>query len=254
MTRLSKPASSALLTVLASAMGLCAAPAFAADMTDELDARHKECLERIAVDQELALEEAMIWRDQGGARPRGRHAPSPGPPRGGAPRARHCEAMALFALGHEGEAANRLDALADGRDGGSDKMRANFRAEAADFWLIEGEPDRAFASATAGLDHAPELPALRIARARALVMKDDAKRAEEELNEVIKATPDHAEALRYRADTRLRQGRLVAAKADAESALNADPQSVETALLRGRINEAIRLFDATAEPGVKLAE
>ena len=51
--------------------------------TKALDQRHKDCLEQIGQDADLAFEEAMIWRDQGGGR-----------------RSRHCEAMALFALGH----------------------------------------------------------------------------------------------------------------------------------------------------------
>ena len=84
----------------------------------------------------LAFEEAMIWRDQGGGR-----------------RARHCEAMALFALGHEDEAAHRLDQLASGADGGSDVMRSNFRLEAANFWLAAAEAEKAKASVMAGLEY-----------------------------------------------------------------------------------------------------
>ncbi|MEM7729831.1 MAG: tetratricopeptide repeat protein [Pseudomonadota bacterium] len=230
MARLSRPVLSATAALLASAAlsAMWDSTACAADMTEALDARHKACLERIAEDQDLALEEAMIWRDQGGAR-----------------RARHCEAMALFALGHEGEAAHRLDALASGRDGGSDEMRANFRSEAANFWLAAEEPGRALASATAGLDHDAASAPLRIARARAHVALGDVPAAEAELDRVLKDHPGQAEALRYRADARLRRGRLHSAKQDIEASLEAAPDSVETALLRGRINEAIRLFDAT---------
>lgn len=198
----------------------------AADLTQQLDHRHKTCLERIAEDQQLAHEEAMIWRDQGGGR-----------------RARHCEAMALFALGHEDEAAHRLDELAESRDGGSPEMRLNFRAEAANFWLAAGEADKAYASATAGLDYDDEHAALRVARARAHVMKNEVDQAEAELSLVLFHHPDDADALRYRADTRLRQDRLIDAKLDIDKAMIADPISVETALLRGRINEALRLAD-----------
>jgi len=217
--------SSLLLSVLAGALASAAAApsTFAADLTHQLDARHKACLERIAVDQDIAYEEAMIWRDQGGGR-----------------RARHCEAMALFALGHEAEAANRLDELADSRDGGSKDMRLNFRSEAANFWLAAQDPDKAFASATAGLDYDDESAVLRIARARANVMQGALDQAEAELSLVVFHHPEHAEALRYRADVRMRESRLVAAKTDIEASLTADPTSVETALLRGHINEAIR--------------
>lgn len=228
MTRFSYLFLSVLAGSLASA---AAAPStFAADLTRQLDARHEACLERIAVDQDIAYEEAMIWRDQGGGR-----------------RARHCEAMALFALGHEAEAANRLDELAESRDGGSRDMRLNFRSEAANFWLAAQDPDMAFASATAGLDYDEESAVLRIARARANVMKDELEQAEAELSLVVFHHPEHAEALRYRADVRMRQDRLVAAKTDIEASLTADPTSVETALLRGHINEAMRLAALNAQ-------
>jgi tetratricopeptide (TPR) repeat protein len=224
MTRFSYILLSVLVGGLASVSVVSSTSA--ADLTPQLDARHKACLERIAVDQDIAYEEAMIWRDQGGGR-----------------RARHCEAMALFALGHESEAANRLDTLADSRDGGSKEMRLNFRAEAANFWLAAQDADKAFESATAGLKYDAENADLRIARARAHVMKGDLAQAETELTRVLLHHPKSAEALRYRADMRMREGRWVAAKTDIEAALNADPTSVETALLRGHINEAIRLAD-----------
>jgi tetratricopeptide (TPR) repeat protein len=223
--------SSRLLSVLAGGLASAAwgSIASAADLTAQLDMRHKACLERIADDQDIAYEEAMIWRDQGGGR-----------------RARHCEAMALFALGHEGEAANRLDQLADSRDGGSNEMRLNFRAEAANFWLAARDADKAFDSATAGLDYDAKNADLRIARARAHVMRKELEKAEAELSLLLFQHSDHAEGLRYRADVRLRQDRLVAAKSDIDASLSADPTSVETALLRGHINEAIRLAQIDA--------
>lgn len=224
-----------LLSVLAGGLASAAvgSNASAADLTPQLDARHKACLERIAIDQEIAYEEAMIWHDQGGGR-----------------RARHCEAMALFALGHEGEAANRLDVLADSRDGGSNEMRLNFRGEAANFWLAAQEPGKALTSATAGLEYDANNAGLRIARARAHVMQADFDQAETELSLILMHHTNHAEALRYRADVRMRQNRLVAAKTDIDASLSADPTSVETALLRGHINEAIRLADVEADAQV----
>lgn len=224
-----------LLSLVGIGMG-AAAPASASDLTDALDGRHKQCLERIADDQQLALEEAMIWRDQGGGR-----------------RARHCEAMALFALGHEDEAAHRLDQLADGPDGGSDEMRMNFRSEAANFWLAAGNASRAYESATAGLDYDETHAPLRIARARAYSLSGRNDYADTDLTTVLRHHPNHAEALRYRADIRLTMNRLVAAKEDIEASLRADGLSVDTALVRGRINEAIRLAELDTEKGTPSA-
>jgi len=65
--------------------------AYSADLTAEFDKRHENCIEAIAKDADTAYENAMIWRDEGGGR-----------------RAKHCEAMALFAVGQKEEAAFRL--------------------------------------------------------------------------------------------------------------------------------------------------
>lgn len=212
-----------LFTLLLS-LPLIASSAYAADMTAEFDAKHKACLERIAEDNELAYEEAMIWQDEGGGR-----------------RAKHCVAKALYALGHEDEAANRLDSLAMASDGGTKKMRADFYAEAANFWLVAGEAERAYKSASEGLKLRKDHIDLRIARARAYAMLERYDYAEIDLTSVLKFEPNNADALRYRADAKMKQGRLDEAKIDVERALRADPTKVETALLRGHINEAIRV-------------
>jgi tetratricopeptide (TPR) repeat protein len=211
------------LTLLLS-LPLIASSAYGADLTVEFDAKHKTCLERIAVDSDLAYEEAMIWQDEGGGR-----------------RAKHCVAMALYALGHEDEAAKRLDALAMASDGGTKLMRADFYAEAANFWLVDGQADRAYKSASEGLKLRKDHVDLRIARARAYALLERYDYAETDLTSVLKFSPNNADALRYRADTKMKQGRLDEASIDIERALRADPTKVETALLRGQIREAIRL-------------
>lgn len=212
-----------LSAVSVVAITFVALPAFADDMTDAFDQKHKECLERIAEDSDLAYEEAMIWRSEGGGR-----------------RAKHCEAMALFSLGHEDEAAHRLDQLAKASDGGTPAMRADFYAEAANFWLIANEPKKAYGSATAGLKLKENHTDLRISRARAYSLDGRYDYAETDLTSALVFDPESAAAFRYRADARMRQDRLEAALKDIEASLALDPESVETAVLRGRIREAIR--------------
>lgn len=212
--------STTTLTLLA----LLSTNAKAVDLTTEFDEKHKQCLESIAEDSELALEEAMIWRSEGGGR-----------------RAKHCEAMALFALGHEDEAAHRLDTLAQASDGGSPNMRANFYAEAANFWLASENAEKAYSSATAGLDIQKDHIDLRIARARSYAMAGRYDYAEIDLSSVLVFDAKHVDALRYRADARLKQDKYDAALADIEKALDLDIENVETAIVRGRIKEAIRL-------------
>lgn len=197
--------------------------AYSEDLTSQFDQKHHDCLQRIAEDSELAFEEAMIWVDDGGGR-----------------RAKHCVAMALYARGHEAEAAHRLDNLAKASDGGTSEMRADFFSEAANFWLVAEKPDRAYKSATDGLTLKVNHIDLRIARARAYAMSGYYEYAETDLTSVLVFDPKHAAALRYRADTKFQQGRLNEAKIDIENSLAYDSASVETALLRGKINEAIR--------------
>ncbi|RKQ69788.1 hypothetical protein DES40_2597 [Litorimonas taeanensis] len=193
------------------------------NLTSAFDEKHKTCLERIAENSDLAYEEAMIWRSEGGGR-----------------RAKHCEAMALFALGHADEAAHRLDQLAQASDGGSPEMRANFYLEASNFWLAAENSYKAYASAKAGLDIDETRTDLRIARARAYVMRERYEYAETDLTYALKFEPQNVAALRYRADARFRQNKFDAALKDIELALTLAPESVETALLRGRIKEARR--------------
>lgn len=206
---------------------LFSTPSLANDLTIEFDARHKSCLESIADDAEAAFESAMQWRDQGGGR-----------------RAKHCVAMALFALGHEGEAANRLDQLAEGADGGTKETRVKHYAEAANLWLTANEPEKAHASASAGLKLAYDHLDLRIARARAYALSGRYDYAETDLTSVLALDSNHAAALRYRADAKFKQDKIEEAQADIEAALNLDPTSVETALLRGQIREAVRLAES----------
>ena len=194
------------------------------DLTAEFDVKHKECLERIAVDAELAYEEALIWRSQGGGR-----------------RAKHCVAMTLFALGQPDEAAFKLDKLAKATDGGTPEMRADFYYEATNFWLDADNPERAYQSATDGLKLKYDHEDLRISRARAYAKVGRYDYAQTDLTSVLTLSPNRIDALRYSADAHFNQKNLAAAKVDIERALDLDPTIIETAVLRGRINEAIRL-------------
>lgn len=190
----------------------------------DFDARHKACLEQITQDEELAFEEAMIWQSQGGGR-----------------RARHCVAMALFALGHADEAAIRLEKLAKAPDAGSPAMRAGFYVEATDFWLKAQQPRKAIESATAGLKIAAAHIDLYIVRARAYAALGRWDFAEIDLSSALAYVPDEPRALRYRADARLQQGKLDLAQADINKAVTLDRENIDILLVRGKIIEAIRL-------------
>lgn len=195
------------------------------------DARHAACLRAIASDAELAYETAMIWQS-----------------RGGGFRADHCAAMSLFTLGHEGEAARRLEALSEmfpDTDTDTRRRKVGFLSEAAQSWLQAGEINRSWEAASAALELEPTDALARITRARIYFARERYADAETDLTSTLLFHPEHAEALRYRADARLRLGKLEAALEDAEASLALVPE-VDTALVRGHIREA--MAEASASP------
>lgn len=218
-------------------MSLLSGIAMAQNVTPRLeniadpDARHDACLELVTQDPELAYEEALIWKGDGGGR-----------------RARHCVAIALFANGHEDEAAYRLENMAGEEFIGTTLIRANMYAESADFWLLAGEYENAYNAAHAGLELDAQHLDLRLARARAYAKLGRWEFAEIDLNSALALHPNNAKALRLRADARRRLGQLDAALKDAESAMIADSSSVESALVRGEIREQIRLKSLAHKP------
>ncbi|PHS39711.1 MAG: hypothetical protein COA91_05445 [Robiginitomaculum sp.] len=201
----------------------------------DFDAKHKICLEKTVDDPEAAFENAMVWQSQGGGR-----------------RARHCVAKALSALGHAGEAAIRMEKIAKAPDGGTPTMRAEYYVQAADLWLTAKQPHRAIDAASAGLKIARSNLDLRIHRARAYGALGRWDYSETDLTSALAFHPDNARALRARAHTYLKQDDLAKAKADIDASINADSTNIDTLLLRGKINEAIRLKPAPGEKTILL--
>ncbi|MEE9346602.1 MAG: hypothetical protein V3U82_00300 [Robiginitomaculum sp.] len=190
----------------------------------DFDARHDTCLELVSKDAELGYEEALIWKGDGGGR-----------------RARHCIATALFVLGHEGEAAARLEAMGAEISLGTPPMRATWLAQSADFWMEAGEAEFALRAADTALETVQNNLSARLIRARAYAKLGHLDYAEIDLTSALTLYPGNVAALRARADMRRQLGKLSLASADIEQALRGEPNSVETALMRGKIREAIRL-------------
>ena len=188
------------------------------------DQRHEKCLESISDDPETAFEDAMIWQSRGGGR-----------------RARHCAALALFAAGETHMAAAMLEQMGSESRIGPAKMRAEFYAQAADFWLVGQDAKAAYRAANSGLEIAKSDTDLRIIRARAYAKLGRWDYAEIDLTSTLAYDPVNVQALIYRADARRRQGKLEEGLADAERALVLDELSVEAAVVRGDIREEMRL-------------
>src|ERR671938_862814 len=80
---------------------------------------YQACIAAIGVKADDAFEKAMIWRDHGGGVP-----------------AEHCAALALISLDEPGEAASRLNALAQRMDAGTASERASLLAQSGNAWLL----------------------------------------------------------------------------------------------------------------------
>jgi Tfp pilus assembly protein PilF len=65
-----------------------------------------------------------------------------------------------------------------------------------------------------------------------------------DLDSALINDPENADALRYRANVNLKQGNLNAAKKDINNSLQINPNSIESALVRGQINESLRLIES----------
>lgn len=221
---------------LRQALGICAviaigfAPLTAAqDEPTRFDLRHEACLDQISDNPEAAYETALTWKNEGGGY-----------------RAQHCVAMALFGLGRTEQAAHRLEQIARAPHSVTDRQKADYFFEAANFWLLAEDYDKAIAASSGGLDIRSEHLDLLISRARGHAGLKDYDAAKKDLDRVLKLAPSRADAYRYRADLHLRGGDHDAALRDINKSLDLDDTQVETALLRGDIREAIRKSDAAA--------
>ncbi|WP_017931411.1 tetratricopeptide repeat protein [Robiginitomaculum antarcticum] len=190
----------------------------------DFNVRHTACVDSISKDPEIAFEDAMVWKAQGGGF-----------------RARHCAALALFATGQSKMAAAQLEQMGSEVGIGTAEARAQYYAQAADFWLVGYDPQASHRAASSGLDLSKSNTQLRIIRARAYAQMDRWDYAETDLTSALAFDPQNISALVYRADARRRLGRFEEALSDAERALDLDIESVEAAVVRGDIREEIRL-------------
>lgn len=205
-----------------------AALAFAASGHAQLrdTERYEACLEQIEHDADMAYEDALAWRFDGGGWP-----------------ARHCVARALIALGEEEEGAFRLQALAEAPDGGPTSMKVVFLAEAGEAWMVAGHPSEARRAYSRGVELSPQSAPLWLGRARAAAALGEWAAVEADAAQVIAHEPGNYDGWRTRAEARLELGDLAAAERDMERALElaqSDDETVAVLLIRGHINEARR--------------
>jgi regulator of sirC expression with transglutaminase-like and TPR domain len=155
---------------------------------------------------------------------------------GGGEGARHCDALAMLALGDPARAAERLEALAlRSRAGGT--ARAAVFAQAAQAWLMAGQPNRAFGATTMALTLTPDDADLLVDRAVALGSLTRYREAIADLDRALAIAPDRAEALVFRAAAWRHLDRTENALRDIARALAISPDNPEALLERGILRQ-----------------
>ncbi|MBU1287968.1 MAG: tetratricopeptide repeat protein [Alphaproteobacteria bacterium] len=197
-----------------------------ADIAAREATRLDACIARIDVDAEEAYEDALAWSFEGNR-----------------PGARQCVALALIALGQEDEGAARLEELANASDGGTMEQRALYLTQAGNAWLVAGAPEAAVVTLTNALKIMPNEPNLLVDRASAQILLGKWPEAIKDLDKALEALPGLAAAHQLRAEARLNMNDLEPALADVKAAMAAEPDNIDTLVLRGRIREAIRLSE-----------
>ena len=119
-------------------------------------------------------------------------------------------------------------------------LRADVLDQAAQAWLLAGEPARAYAADGAALELRPEDADLLVDRAEAAGSAGWFDKAIADLDRVLKADPTRLDALIYRASAYREEGRLDPALADIDKALTLAPNSVPALLERGNHPQARR--------------
>ena len=189
-------------------------PAAAADAVFKAP-DYQECIAKIAKAPADAFEEALTWHD-----------------RGGGAAAQHCAAMALLALDRPGDAARRLDAVAQDPEAGSAQNRAALLDQAGNAWLLADRGEDAEASFAAGLKVTPRDAGLLVDRARARAMQRNWSGAETDLSAAL-GIAKRPETYVLRASARKALGHLKEARADIEAALALDPRFADALVERG---------------------
>jgi len=182
------------------------------------EAAYERCMAEAKRDPAAARKTAENWKQHGGAHP-----------------AEHCLDVALIGLKEYREAAARLEKLAGEMIQAPATLRAEVLDQAAQAWLLAGDPGRAYAADGAALALRPGEPDLLVDRAEAAGAARWFDKAVADLDHVLKANPARLDALIYRAAAYRALDRLDPALADVENALKLAPDSVPALLERGNI-------------------
>lgn len=177
---------------------------------------YQACVAAVGVSADDAFEKAITWRDRGGGLP-----------------AEHCAALALISLDEPGEAASRLNALAQRKDAGTAEERAALLAQSGNAWLLANQAENAEVAFSAALKLTPKDADMWTDRARARAARQDWANAETDLNSALGFDKTHPELFVLRAAARQAQANKAGYKADIDAALALDPTFPDALVERG---------------------
>lgn len=181
--------------------------------------RYDTCLAMVADDPSGAVAYSEAWAGEGGG-----------------DGAAHCRALATLALGDPASAAAMLDRLA--RDSAAPAAtRASIAGQAAQAWLMAGDPESGFDSAGLALDLYGDDPDLLVEHATAGVQLGRNEEAIADLDRALVLAPSRGDALTLRASARRAAGDYAAAEADVAAALRLDPDDADALLERGILRQ-----------------
>ena len=200
-------------------------------------ATYERCMSLVKTDPGAARDLAERWQGRGGDHP-----------------ADHCYAVALVGLKQYKEGAARLEKLAQAMIHAPASLRAEVLGQAAQAWLLAGDPGRAYAADSAALNLLPEDTDIMLDRAEAAGSGGWYDKALVDLDRVLKIDPARVEALVYRANAYRELGRLDEALADIDRALVLAPNSVSALLERGDIRRLKGDLDGARRDWIKVSE
>lgn len=225
---------------------LCAAPALAqapksnkgTTAPDTMDPAktYDLCLDTARLYPEQGVEFAGRWVGLGGGAP-----------------ARHCQAVALMGLREYGEAATRLEELAE-KSKQTNEIRAGMLALAGQSWLLNGDNERAYAAQTAALKLMPGDVKLLLDRALTLAEAKNYWESIDDLNAAITADPKNADAYAFRASAYRMVSADDLAMDDAERALGLDANNLSGLLERGILRRMAGEDNAARKDWMRILE
>ncbi|HTW27068.1 MAG TPA: tetratricopeptide repeat protein [Acetobacteraceae bacterium] len=155
---------------------------------------------------------------------------------GGGDGAKHCRALAQIALGDPATGAAMLEALG-GSSTAAGAARAAIYGQATQAWIMAGDANRAYGSATLALSLSPDDPELLIDRAIAAAQLEQFAEATDDLTRALALDPRRPDALVYRAAAWRHLDQPARAEADIDRAIALDPGNADALLERGILRQ-----------------